>query len=42
MPVVNIGPWGKDLHKIGERVYRPDLEKKTYAILKQAVEFVLA
>ncbi len=41
MPVVNIGPWGRDLHKSGERVYRPDLEKKTYAILKHAVCHVL-
>jgi len=37
MPVVNIGPWGKDLHKFGERVYRPDLEEKSYAILKHVV-----
>ena len=40
MPVVNIGPWGKDLHKIGERVYRPDLEERTYAILKHVIQQV--
>ena len=41
MPVVNIGPWGKDLHKFGERVYRPDFEERTYAIMKHAVRHVL-
>lgn len=25
MPVVNIGPWGKDLHKTTERVYKKDV-----------------
>jgi arginine utilization protein RocB len=41
MPVVNIGPWGKELHKFGERVYRSDLEERTYAIMKHAVRHVL-
>ncbi|MBW1817983.1 MAG: M20/M25/M40 family metallo-hydrolase [Deltaproteobacteria bacterium] len=41
MPVINIGSWGKDLHKFGERVYRPDLEERTYAIMKHAVQHVL-
>jgi arginine utilization protein RocB len=41
MPVVNIGPWGKDLHKFGERVYRPDLKEKTYAIMKHAIQHIL-
>lgn len=25
MPIVNIGPWGKDLHKITERVFKKDV-----------------
>jgi arginine utilization protein RocB len=25
MPVLNIGPWGKDIHKYTERVYKEDL-----------------
>jgi arginine utilization protein RocB len=29
MPVINIGPWGKDLHKYTERVYKDDLFYKT-------------
>lgn len=37
MPVMNIGPWGKDLHKISERVYTPDL----YEITPQMVDFAV-
>ena len=29
MPVINIGPWGRDLHKYTERVYKEDLFYKT-------------
>ena len=29
MPVINIGPWGVDLHKYTERVYKEDLFYKT-------------
>ena len=25
VPAINLGPWGKDLHKITERVYLPDM-----------------
>ncbi|MCL2855935.1 MAG: M20/M25/M40 family metallo-hydrolase [Defluviitaleaceae bacterium] len=28
-PVLNIGPWGKDIHKYTERVYLPDLYRNT-------------
>ncbi|MCD1147375.1 M20/M25/M40 family metallo-hydrolase [Peptoniphilus sp. KCTC 25270] len=28
MPVFNIGPWGKELHRYGERVYQEDLLEK--------------
>lgn len=33
MPCVNIGPWGKDFHKLTERVYMEDLYERTPAIL---------
>ena len=29
MPVINIGPWGEDIHKYVERVYKEDLYYKT-------------
>lgn len=29
MPVINIGPWGEDIHKYTERVYKEDLYYKT-------------
>jgi len=29
MPVLNIGPWGRDIHKYTERVYVSDLYEKT-------------
>lgn len=29
MPVINVGPWGVDLHKYTERVYKEDLYYKT-------------
>lgn len=33
MPVINIGPWGKDLHKVTERVYTKDVyERMPYLI----------
>ena len=25
IPAVNLGPWGKDLHQISERVYEKDM-----------------
>ncbi|PKK88272.1 MAG: hypothetical protein CVV64_19575 [Candidatus Wallbacteria bacterium HGW-Wallbacteria-1] len=33
MPVVNIGPWGKDLHKPTERVFRKDVYERIPEIL---------
>ena len=41
MPSMNIGPWGKDFHKMTERVYKPDLYDHTPAILAKAIEIVL-
>lgn len=41
MPCINIGPWGKDFHKLTERVYKEDLYERTPAILNFAVMSVL-
>ncbi|MGM0601589.1 MAG: M20/M25/M40 family metallo-hydrolase [Candidatus Rifleibacteriota bacterium] len=42
MPVVNIGPWGKDLHKPTERVLAKDVYERIPAILRQLVCEVFA
>ena len=31
MAGINIGPWGKDFHKLTERVYKEDLYERTPA-----------
>jgi len=41
MPCINIGPWGKDFHKLSERVYKPDLYERTPALLAKAIEILL-
>lgn len=41
MPCINIGPWGKDLHKLTERVNKEDLYWRTPRILNQAISIVL-
>jgi arginine utilization protein RocB len=41
MPCMNIGPWGKDFHKLTERVYKPDLYERTPALLNRAIRIVL-
>ena len=41
MPCINIGPWGKDFHKLTERVYKPDLYERTPAILDHAIRMLL-
>ena len=41
MPGINIGPWGKDFHKLAERVLAEDLYKKTPRILDAAVKYIL-
>lgn len=38
MPVFNIGPWGKDLHNVGERVHREDLTIKTPALMEETIK----
>ena len=40
MPCINIGPWGKDLHKMTERVFKQDLYERTPYIIQHAVETV--
>lgn len=41
MPCMNIGPWGKDFHKMTERVYKEDLYERTPMLLNRAVELIL-
>lgn len=38
MPCVNIGPWGKDFHKLSERVLKEDLLVRTPLLVLQAIE----
>ncbi|MGD8292319.1 MAG: M20/M25/M40 family metallo-hydrolase [Desulfobacterales bacterium] len=41
VPVINIGPWGKDLHKFTERVYKTDLCERTPQLLESAIDFLI-
>lgn len=41
MPVINIGPWGKDLHKITERVFTRDVYVRMPNIIKELIEVCL-
>lgn len=41
MPCMNIGPWGKDFHKLTERVYKEDLYERTPRIINKAVSLLL-
>lgn len=41
MPCINIGPWGKDFHKLTERVCREDLYVRTPRIINKAVSLLL-
>ncbi len=41
LPVLNIGPWGKDCHTRYERVYKDDLFSKTPSLLQWVVEYLL-
>lgn len=41
MPSMNIGPWGKDFHKLTERVYKPDLYVRTPTLLERAIQMIL-
>jgi len=41
MPCINIGPWGKDFHKLTERVNTEDLYIRTPGIINYAVKLLL-
>ncbi|MCM0648877.1 M20/M25/M40 family metallo-hydrolase [Clostridium swellfunianum] len=41
MPCINIGPWGKEYHKLTERVYKEDLFHRTPEILHYAISRLL-
>lgn len=41
MPGINIGPWGKDFHKLSERVLIEDTYNRTPRILDAAVKYML-
>ena len=41
MPCMNIGPWGKDFHKLTERVYKNDLYYQTPRIINKAIALLL-
>lgn len=41
MPCINIGPWGKDFHKLTERVLKQDLYERTPRIIQYAISQVL-
>ena len=41
MPCLNIGPWGKDFHKLTERVLKEDLFNRTPKILDHVISILL-
>ena len=41
-PILNIGPWGKDIHKYTERVYLPDLYYKSPKVTDFVIRKILA
>ena len=41
MAGINIGPWGKDFHKLTERVHKEDLYERTPKILDSAIRELL-
>ncbi|SHI51822.1 M20/M25/M40 family metallo-hydrolase [Lutispora thermophila] len=41
MPCINIGPWGKDLHKLTERVLKEDLFYRTPKILNHVISSLI-
>ena len=42
MAGINIGPWGKDFHKLTERVYKEDLFERTPHILDHAIKLLFS
>lgn len=41
MPILNIGPWGRDLHKYTERVYKNDLMENIPKLIDYVVKSIL-
>ncbi|MBN2899705.1 MAG: M20/M25/M40 family metallo-hydrolase [Clostridia bacterium] len=41
IPVINIGPWGKDLHQFTERVYAEDCLYRTPMLIKESIDYLL-
>lgn len=41
MPVLNIGPWGKDFHKYTERVFMEDLFHNTPKLIDKTIKVIL-
>ena len=41
MPVINLGPWGKDLHKTTERVHRIDAFHRTPRIIEHLISSII-
>jgi len=42
IPIINIGPWGKDCHKFTERVFKKDVFETVPAMLHAAIEHLSA
>jgi arginine utilization protein RocB len=42
IPVLNVGPWGKDFHKYTERVYMEDLFYRTPILIDRMVKELLS
>lgn len=42
MPVLNVGPWGRDLHKYTERVYKKDLFNSIPKLIDYIVKSILS
>lgn len=42
MPCINIGPWGKDLHKLTERIYLPDLLDHTPKLIDKTLQILFS
>jgi arginine utilization protein RocB len=41
MPVMNVGPWGRDIHKYTERVFKEDLINRAPDLMAFAIEEIL-
>lgn len=41
IPVINIGPWGKDLHQFTERVYAEDCFYRTPMLIRESIDYLL-